>query len=175
MHDNGMHSPYLQTNTQAYVYPPVMQLAPATTGPWSTGLCDCPEDCRSCWLTMLCPCVAFGRIAEALDHGTVPCVVSGSLYMVLMVASIMGCCCMCTFYSCMYRTKLRQQYLLEEHPCNDLLVHLVFEFCALCQEYRELQNRGYFMSLGWQGNVEMQRRMTLNIMQPVGLEGGMLR
>jgi hypothetical protein len=30
----------------------------------------------------------------------------------------------------------------------DCLVHFCCETCALCQEYRELKNRGYDMSIG---------------------------
>ncbi|KAF7827840.1 protein PLANT CADMIUM RESISTANCE 11 [Senna tora] len=160
----------------------MMQLPIVTTGPWSTGLCDCYEDCHSCCLTFFCPCVTFGRIAEALDDGSVPCSVSGTLYALLLTVSVVGCWWVC-LYSCFYRTKLRQQYLLEEEPCNDFVVHLIFQQCALCQEYREIQNRGYIMSLGWHGNVERQRRMAIstmnpiniNMMQPACLESGMIR
>lgn len=63
---------------------------------WSTGYCDCSSDCRSCniihyhtlnaiffllfnyfhfWscvgcLTLWCPCITFGKVAEILDKGT---------------------------------------------------------------------------------------------------------
>ncbi|KAJ0095019.1 hypothetical protein Patl1_15495 [Pistacia atlantica] len=56
--------------------------------------------------------------------------------------------------SCGYHKKIRQQFALEENPCHDCLVH----FCALCQEYHELQSPRFDMSLGWQGNVERQNR-----------------
>ncbi|KAL8268965.1 hypothetical protein R6Q59_002763 [Mikania micrantha] len=42
----------------------------AAPGQWSTGLCDCGEDCSNCCLTFWCPCITFGRIAEVLDKGT---------------------------------------------------------------------------------------------------------
>ena len=46
------------------------------------------------------------------------------------------------------RSKLKMQYAMEPSTCSDCCVHYWCETCALCQEYRELQNRGYDMSLG---------------------------
>ncbi|XP_015634549.2 cell number regulator 2 [Oryza sativa Japonica Group] len=57
-------------------------------------------------------------------------------------------------YSCCYRSRLHQQYGLQEKPCGDCCVHWCCGPCALCQEYRELKSRGFDMSLGWQGNME---------------------
>nr|GEW28892.1 auxilin-like protein [Tanacetum cinerariifolium] len=53
---------------------------------------------------------------------------------------------------------------VREQPCNDVFVHCCCEFCALCQEYRELKNRGFEPSLGWEGNFMMQEV----VMPPVG-------
>lgn len=72
------------------------------------------------------------------------CVVSGALYMFLLCAT--GCSCL---YSCFYRSKMRGQYLLEESPCGDCIVHCCCEPCAMCQEHRELRSRGFDMSIGW--------------------------
>ncbi|KAK9106901.1 hypothetical protein Syun_022912 [Stephania yunnanensis] len=98
--------------------------------PWSTGLCDCCNDISS------------------------SCGVSGALYTLILCAT--GCACM---YSCFYRSKLRGQYFLEEGPCTctDCCLHCCCEECALCQEYRELQNRGFDMSIGWHANMERQK------------------
>ncbi|XP_065861141.1 protein PLANT CADMIUM RESISTANCE 11-like [Euphorbia lathyris] len=130
-------------------------------GPWSTGLCCCFEDISTCCLTWWCPCVTFGRIAEIVDRGSTPCGVSG------MMMCFMGCACL---YSCFYRTKLRGQYFLEEKPCNDCCVHFWCEQCALCQEYRELQNRGFDLSIGWDGNLARQKRL-----QPPAIQSAMTR
>ncbi|KAJ4959965.1 hypothetical protein NE237_019875 [Protea cynaroides] len=97
--------------------------------PWSTGLCDCFDDIST------------------------SCGVSGALYM--MILCMTGCSCL---YSCFYRSKLRGQYFLEETPCTDFCIHCCCEECALCQEYRELNNRGFDLSIGWHGNVERQNR-----------------
>jgi len=43
---------------------------------------------------------------------------------------------------------MRAQYDLPEAPCMDCLVHFCCEACALCQEYRELKNRGFDLSIG---------------------------
>ncbi|XP_054824854.1 cell number regulator 2-like [Prosopis cineraria] len=116
MYHSGMYSPYLQTS------PPYNNINNAQQN-------------------QLYQPYVYPPIMQLPDTTTGPwstaCVVSGSLYMVLMIGSLLGCCCVCTYYSCFHRTKLRQQYLLEEQPCNDFFVHFLLE---------ELQNRGYLMS-----------------------------
>ncbi|CAN1137824.1 Protein PLANT CADMIUM RESISTANCE 2, partial [Linum perenne] len=135
--------------------------------PWSTGLCDCYHDCSSCCLTIWCPCVTFGRIAEIVDQGSTSCGLSGTLYVLMMW--MLGCACI---FSCFYRAKMRRHFHLEEKPCADCCVHLFCEGCALCQEYRELQTRGFDLSIGWHGNMERNRRLAT--MAPT-IEGGMSR
>ncbi|KAK9049255.1 hypothetical protein SSX86_031778 [Deinandra increscens subsp. villosa] len=149
----------------------------AAPSQWSTGLCDCGKDYSSCCLTCWCPCITFGRIAEITDKGTTckclswlifvffksktTCGVHGALYSVLYLFT--GCQ---WIYSCMYRSKLRQQYMLPEEPCNDCLVHCCCEWCAVCQEYRELKYRGLEPSLGWEENLARQNQGVA--MPPVG-------
>ncbi|CAN0870571.1 Protein PLANT CADMIUM RESISTANCE 2 [Linum grandiflorum] len=135
--------------------------------PWSTGLCDCCHDCSSCCLTVWCPCVTFGRIAEIVDQGSSSCGLSGTVYVLMMW--MFGCACI---FSCFYRSKMRGQFHLEEKPCADCCVHLFCEGCALCQEYRELMNKGFDMSIGWHGNMERNRRLATTA--PT-VEGGMSR
>ncbi|XP_072979644.1 cell number regulator 2-like [Typha angustifolia] len=118
---------------------------------WTTGLCDCTDDCGNCCMTFWCPCVTFGRIAEVVDKGTTSCGTSGALYGLIL--ALTGCQ---WIYSCMYRSKLRAQYNLPESPCADCCVHFCCECCALCQQYRELKNRGFDMTIGWQLNMERQ-------------------
>ncbi|PIM99544.1 hypothetical protein CDL12_27962 [Handroanthus impetiginosus] len=135
--------------------------------PWSTGLFDCFSDFRNCCITCWCPCITFGQIAEIVDKGSSSCGQNGALYTLIACVTVCPCC-----YSCFYRSKLRQQYLLHESPCGDCLVHCFCEGCALCQEYRELKNRGFDMSIGWHGNVERQNR---GVVMAPSVEGGMSR
>ena len=58
------------------------------------------------------------------------------------------CIAMPCIVSCSYRSKLRAKYGLIEDPAPDWLTHWLFEWCALCQEYRELNNRGLDPSIG---------------------------
>ncbi|XP_065855522.1 protein PLANT CADMIUM RESISTANCE 2-like [Euphorbia lathyris] len=136
--------------------------------PWSTGLCDCFSDARNCCITFWCPCVTFGQVAEIVDKGSSACGVNGALY--TLIGCVTGCACC---YSCFYRAKMRQQLSLKESPCGDCFVHCFCEYCALCQEYRELKNRGFDLSIGWHGNVEKKNR-TLEMISP-SVEGGMTR
>ncbi|WCJ24544.1 PLANT CADMIUM RESISTANCE 2 [Euphorbia peplus] len=140
----------------------------STPGTWSTGLCGCFDDTSSCCLTWCCPCITFGRIAEIVDEGSTACGLSGGLYGLLMCFT--GCACL---YSCFYRTKLRERYLLQGGSCCDCCVHFCCEHCALCQEYRELQNRGFDMSIGWQGNMAKQKRS--GAVQAPAIQSGMRR
>nr|GLL41722.1 protein PLANT CADMIUM RESISTANCE 2-like [Ipomoea trifida] len=113
-------------------------------GVWSSGLCDCCDDVSN------------------------SCGASGALY--CLILAVIGCPC---FYSCFYRSKLRNQYMLPETPCGDCLVHFCCDSCALCQEYRELKHRGFDMSIGWEGN--MQRQNMGVAMTAPGVQGGMNR
>ncbi|KAL2518783.1 Protein PLANT CADMIUM RESISTANCE 2 [Abeliophyllum distichum] len=138
-----------------------------TPGKWSTGLCDCCSDVPNCCITCWCPCITFGQIAEIVDKGSTSCGASGALY--TLIALVSGCACL---YSCFYRSRMRRQYMLPENPCADCCVHFCCECCALCQEHRELKNRGFDMSIGWHGNVE---RHNPGITMAPNVQGGMSR
>ncbi|KAF7111547.1 hypothetical protein CFC21_111547 [Triticum aestivum] len=123
--------------------------------PWTTGLFDCAEDPGNCWMTCFCPCVTFGLVAEIVDRGSLSSGASAALYVLMgMVTSWW----FPPIYTCFYRTKMRAQYGLQEEPYPDLCVHCFCEYCALCQEYRELHNRGFVMDIGWHANMELQQR-----------------
>ncbi|KAK8567528.1 hypothetical protein V6N13_105492 [Hibiscus sabdariffa] len=109
---------------------------------WSVGFCDCLSDMKTCCTACWCPCITFGQIAEIADKGSTSCGTSGALYTLIMF--ITGCPCL---YSCFYRSKLRNQYNLKGGGCGDCMRHFCCETCALTQEYRELENRGFDMSI----------------------------
>ncbi|XP_030468110.1 protein PLANT CADMIUM RESISTANCE 2-like [Syzygium oleosum] len=127
---------------------------PVNNVPWSAGLFSCFDDVPTCCLSFWCPCITFGRIAEIVDRGSVCNMpLNGAIYTAITLLTGCGWC-----YSCFYRSKIRQQYQLQEAPCADCLVHFCCESCALMQEYRELERRGFDMSIGWYGNMERQNR-----------------
>ncbi|KAL3731328.1 protein PLANT CADMIUM RESISTANCE 2-like [Eucalyptus grandis] len=134
--------------------------------PWSTGLCDCCGDIKSCCITFWCPCITFGQILEILDKGETSCVMNCAIYTLIYLLT--SCACL---YSCCYRTKLRRDFGLKEDPCNDCLVHCCCMYCALCQEYRELKSRGFNVEKGWAGNASQHGEVA---MAPK-VEGGMRR
>ncbi|GAB4830798.1 hypothetical protein Ancab_004828 [Ancistrocladus abbreviatus] len=127
-------------------------------GQWSSDLCACFSDVESCITTYVCPCVAFGRIAEIVDKGGSSCCGSGCCYACLCCLTLStGLLCYCNWlYSCTYRSKIKQQYGIPASCCEDCCTHFWCEYCALCQEYRELQHRGYLPALGWQANMQRQ-------------------
>nr|CAB3450174.1 unnamed protein product [Digitaria exilis] len=145
-----------------------VQAQQAPVAAWSTGLCDCFDDCGNCCVTCLCPCITFGQVAEIVDRGSTSCGTSGALYTLIMLLT--GCQCV---FSCFYRAKMRSQYGLQESPCADCCVHWCCECCALCQEYRELKKRGFDMKLGWHANMERQGRTAATM--PPQMHPGMTR
>ncbi|KAF7851914.1 hypothetical protein BT93_L1628 [Corymbia citriodora subsp. variegata] len=115
---------------------------------WTTGLYDCCEDPSNCIITCCCPCITFGRNVEIIDRGATSCFVGGLNYFLLAYVGV-GC-----LYTCSYRKKMRSVHSLQEDPCADCLVHWCCISCALCQEHRELKNRGFDPSIGWAANAE---------------------
>ncbi|CAM0953239.1 unnamed protein product [Alopecurus aequalis] len=126
----------------------------AGTGAWTSGLCGCFSDCKSCWPAFFCPCVLVGQAAETLDRGNTSCGTAGAIYCWLLHFSAWIPCLLPWIYSCSYRSKLRAAYGLPEKPCADCCVHLCCEPCALSQMYRELKNRGVDPAAGWAVNSE---------------------
>ncbi|KAK2451739.1 PLAC8 family protein [Trifolium repens] len=135
------------------------------TGKWTTELFDCCEDSGNCWFTCCCPYCAFGRNVEIIDQGRTSAAKAGLTSCALHF-------CMCgSKYSSKFRSKLRAQYNLPEEPCSDCCIHRWVPFCAICQEYRELKNRGFDPSKGWKANEE---KMKTNQVPPQ-VEMGMSR
>ncbi|XP_054787651.1 cell number regulator 2-like isoform X2 [Prosopis cineraria] len=110
-------------------------------GQWTTGLCGCFEDPGNCCMTCCCPCITFGESAEVIDKGNTSCACAGLVFYALSYVGCVG------LYSCTYRRKLRGLFNLPEEPCSDRCIHCCCTSCAICQEYRELRNRGIDPSL----------------------------
>ncbi|CAI7790044.1 unnamed protein product [Closterium sp. NIES-54] len=117
------------------------------TGKWSTGWCGCFDDCNSCCCVFWCPCVAIGRIAEIADNGEADSTQTCLFWYLIEAFSRCGC-----LYSMGYRKKLRMKYGLPADPCGDIWMHWWCHLCAVSQEYRELQNRGWDPSIGFSAN-----------------------
>ncbi|GFZ16113.1 PLAC8 family protein [Actinidia rufa] len=143
-HTNGHHAPPPELPISSY--PPFPNQLPE--GQWSTGLFACLEDPSNCFATAVCPCITMGRIANIVDRGTISCLAASVIYVALVYA---GCA---PIFGCTYRTKLRGLFSLPERPLPDGMVYCMCCFCALCQDYRELKNRGVDPSIGWKANVE---------------------
>lgn len=103
---------------------------------WMTDLCGCLMDPCTCLFTLVCPCIAFGRVAERLDDGATSCLTAALVWYVLQQFTTCGC-----VYSTAYRQKLRRKYNLRSRPLPDFLVHYFCWYCAICQETRELRYR----------------------------------
>ncbi|MCL7049057.1 hypothetical protein MKW94_025355 [Papaver nudicaule] len=116
---------------------------PAET-PWSTGLFSCHENMTNALQTAFFPCVTFGQIAEIVDEGQTNSAKAGCICCFTLNTPCLG-----KFKGCKYRGKLRRKFNLVEEPIRDSLSHVFCPFCSLCQEFRELQNRGLDPSLGW--------------------------
>ncbi|PSS08391.1 Protein PLANT CADMIUM RESISTANCE like [Actinidia chinensis var. chinensis] len=134
---------------------PVMnnQFSKMGTEGWSTDLFGCMENPENALITAIFPCLTFGQIAEIVDNGHTSCGTSGILYGCIAFLIAMPC-----LISCTYRTKMRSKFGLVESPAPDWATHCLCECCALCQEYRELQHRGYDPAIGWMGNMHMQQQ-----------------
>ncbi|KAL9309075.1 Protein PLANT CADMIUM RESISTANCE 6 [Arabidopsis thaliana] len=132
----------------------VSMAGPVHTQPsnWTSGLFDCMNDGENALITCCFPFVTFGQIAEVIDEGATSCGTAGMLYGLICCLFAIPC-----VYTCTFRTKLRSKYGLPDAPAPDWITHCFCEYCALCQEYRELKNRGLDPSIGWIGNVQKQR------------------
>ncbi|XP_056170224.1 protein PLANT CADMIUM RESISTANCE 2-like [Syzygium oleosum] len=148
------------------VFPPE---ASAPPGGWTTGLCGCFDNPLNCLITCFCPCITFGQNAEIIDRGGTSCACAG------LTCCLIFHCFGCTYwYTCTYRTKLRGHHSIPGGECADCCLHYWCELCAICQEYRELKNRGFDPSIGWAANAERMSR-PVGVTVPPSIPGGMVR
>ncbi|CAA7402753.1 unnamed protein product [Spirodela intermedia] len=97
--------------------------------------------------------VTYGQVAEILEAGQSSCV-AGSVVCLLTMPGL----CACLLLGSAHRTSLRLRYNLVQAPADDLIIHLLCPTCALCQEYRELKNRGIDPSMGYQNYLAQQQQ-----------------
>ncbi|XVF86038.1 hypothetical protein PTKIN_Ptkin17bG0168600 [Pterospermum kingtungense] len=105
-------------------------------GLWTTGIFTC-----------ICPCITMGKNSEIINRGEISCRLGSLLHLATGVV----------FFGWIFgsknRANLRRHFSLPESPLPDWSTHLLCMWCALCQEHRELRNRGADPALGWEGNV----------------------
>ncbi|XP_057949345.1 protein PLANT CADMIUM RESISTANCE 10 isoform X3 [Malania oleifera] len=100
---------------------------------------------------LIFPCFLFGKNAEFLGSRTL---IGSCMTHFFVWALVNTVCCMLTdgivwgipgcfmaCYACGYRRALRSRYNLPEAPCGDFVTHFFCHLCAICQEYREIQER----------------------------------
>ncbi|KAK6242348.1 hypothetical protein SCA6_007737 [Theobroma cacao] len=113
---------------------------------WSLGFCDClvalPVGAHVSLLAGLLRLLTKDQPVSNITVGAAACAASAIIYILIKV--LIDCPSFC---SCFYRTKMRQQYMLKGGGCGDCMLHCCCEICALTQEYRELKNRGFDMSI----------------------------
>eukprot|EP00271_Cylindrocystis_brebissonii_P014255 TRINITY_DN35554_c0_g1_i1.p2 TRINITY_DN35554_c0_g1~~TRINITY_DN35554_c0_g1_i1.p2 ORF type:complete len:173 (-),score=22.11 TRINITY_DN35554_c0_g1_i1:905-1423(-) len=139
-------------------------------GRWTTGLCGCCEDCSSCCCGIWCPCILVGQNVELLSDGrtgfSTGCIVS---YFLLNFFPILTC-----IYTCGYRRRLREKFNLPPGcgggttpgRCHECCIHCCCLQCALCQETRELKNRGWDPSITYNANVLIFQQRFQNTAPP---------
>ncbi|KAL1554787.1 protein PLANT CADMIUM RESISTANCE 7-like [Salvia divinorum] len=155
------------TTQVGFINPPLQQGIPMVivaqeNQAWNSNIFDCMKDPQNAIVTLCFPCVTFGQIAEILDNGSTSCATSGILYS--CIAFWIGTPCL---ISCGYRSRLRAKFGLVESPAPDCLIHFFCECCALCQEYRELNHRGFDPSIGHAGNEARQMRQQFGMTPPM--------
>ena len=131
--------------------PPFLQQAGVVVAPpqqvghptWSTGLFECFDDPATFIITFFAPCITYGQIAEMVNRGNSRVWLYALFYTLIAYSTGLGC-----LLSAITRVKMSYVYRLPDDLLINFLVHIICEPCALCQEYRELQNHGYNMQLG---------------------------
>ncbi|XP_030932547.1 protein MID1-COMPLEMENTING ACTIVITY 1-like [Quercus lobata] len=112
-------------------------LKPEDQSQWQTDLFDCcSEPCLS-FKTFFYPCGTFSWIANLVSKGKISR--ERAINDLMSYSLFCGCCC----YSCCIRRKLRKLFNIEGGSCDDFSTHLMCCCCALVQEWRELEIRGF--------------------------------
>ncbi|KAM3270506.1 cell number regulator 1-like [Capsicum chacoense] len=124
--------------------------------PWSTGLFDCFDDIKNCFITCICPCVTFGQVDEILSEGQMTWWEAA-----LMFGLVELLCCQASFIFAWYhRLLFRKKYNLMGNLFSELAITLCCMRLVLCQNYRQLNKLGFDVALGWKANKKKRRRIS---------------
>ena len=94
---------------------------------WQHGLFGCFDNIGICIVAYFVPCYTFGKNAEAVGEGCLPCGVAFLVPIVNIFAWIK------------IRGKIREQRGITGSTINDLLMICCCGICALVQEAQEVQ------------------------------------
>ncbi|XP_021714063.1 protein MID1-COMPLEMENTING ACTIVITY 1-like [Chenopodium quinoa] len=104
---------------------------------WHNDLLDCCAEPCLCLKTLFYPCGTFAKISTVANDKYMS---SGEACNDLVAYSlILSCCC----YTCCVRGKLRKTLNINGGAFDDFLSHCMCCCCALVQEWREVERRGY--------------------------------
>ncbi|KAG7993303.1 hypothetical protein I3843_02G172000 [Carya illinoinensis] len=104
---------------------------------WQADLFACSRDPCLSLKTCVYPCGTFSWIANKVSQGKISR--ERAINDLMAYSLFCGCCC----YTCCMRKKLREHFNIEAGVCDDFLTHLMCCCCALVQEWRELEIRGF--------------------------------
>ena len=131
---------------------------------WTSGICDCFSDMSTCCLSCWCPCIQYGKNVEALTKQTCagPCTTFFCLQIMCFGSSWL--------VSHQTRVDLRAKFGIDGNCCADCCCHLWCRCCAIAQEAREIQKRG-FLAVPNQVVAVQQVQMQGGMMQPMQMQG----
>lgn len=97
--------------------------------PWSTGLCDCCNDCAICVLSTFIPCYICAMSKQMGESAIMPCCVHPSLLVM--------------------RSNFRGKHNIEGNLIDDCCTTTCCYLCAKCQLAREIQLIKYGHAAPW--------------------------
>jgi len=153
----GQQPPYAQP---AYVGQPIggqpQPGQPRLVGGWSDGICDCFSDCESCCCSWCCPCIRWSQTLSratlwtfgaafsfyaicyilniAFNPNLLPQILNTPWLMAISFAGALAL----RIAGMIYRTRIRQKYLIPGGACEDCLCHFFCTCCAIAQEARHV-------------------------------------
>ncbi|XP_046905144.1 cornifelin homolog B-like [Hypomesus transpacificus] len=115
------------TTTKMIIQQPQAFAMATTSNQWSSGICDCTKDMKSCCLAFWCfPCFACITAKEA---GECLCLPLLDWFGAIPPATMS------------LRASLRHRYGIEGTLCNDCLYSVFCLPCTWCQMSREMKTR----------------------------------
>ena len=112
------------------------QIDASASHEWTTSLCGCSEDCGSTFDIVICPYCAVCRQMEAVDGKSDGCHL-GACAAILFLGPPAA-----LILNFLNRRNISEKYGIGENVCVSCIIAFMFTSCGLCQQHRELTNRG---------------------------------